>query len=445
MRVLMLLMVFLGLSGTALVVPHVGVLVWTWIAVMVPHQLTWDIAANWNLVFVVALATALSWVLSAEPKRLPLDATTALILLFMTWMTVSTVFALVPAQSWGLWDRYFKFMVLIVAILGLMHRKSRIHALIWVLVLSVGYYGVKGGGFTLATGGLYTVLGPDHSMLGDNNQLAVGLAMTIPLINYLRLNSENRLIRMGLVLAAALCLIAIIGSYSRGGLLALVAMLGFLAMKSRRKLLIFVLAAAVVVPGVMLMPERWKERMDTISHYDEDESVQGRLDAWTFAIRVAADRPLVGGGFGATEVRRVFQEYVPGQKQRAAHSIYFMALGDLGYVGLGLFLAILFVGWRNASWIIRASRNRPERAWARDLADMTQVSLIGFMIGGAALSLTYFTLPYALIASMALIRRMIRQEDAQAGKAAVPARRPTPPPTLIPAKAGLRRSAAPAP
>jgi probable O-glycosylation ligase (exosortase A-associated) len=216
MRVLMLLMVFLGLSGTALVVPHVGVLVWTWIAVMVPHQLTWDIAANWNLVFVAALATAISWVLSAEPKRLPLDATTVLILLFMTWMTVSTVFALVPAQSWGLWDRYFKFMVLIVAILGLMHRKSRIHALIWVLVLSVGYYGVKGGGFTLATGGLYTVLGPDHSMLGDNNQLAVGLAMTIPLINYLRLNSENRLIRMGLVLAAALCLIAIIGSYSRG-------------------------------------------------------------------------------------------------------------------------------------------------------------------------------------------------------------------------------------
>ena len=63
--------------------------------------------------------------------------------------------------------------------------RTRIDALIWVAVISLLYYGIKGGVFTIETGGVYKVLGPDGTIIGDNNQLALALLMTIPLVERL--------------------------------------------------------------------------------------------------------------------------------------------------------------------------------------------------------------------------------------------------------------------
>jgi hypothetical protein len=52
---------------------------------------------------------------------------------------------------------------------------------------------------------------------------------------------------------------------------------------------------------------------------------------------------------------------------------------------------------------IRAkAAGRPELAWARELASMIQVSLVGFAVGGAFLGLAYFDLPYSLMAIVVL-------------------------------------------
>jgi putative inorganic carbon (HCO3(-)) transporter len=40
-----------------------------------------------------------------------------------------------------------------------------IHRLAWVLVISLGVYGVKGGIFTLRSGGSYRVWGPDGTFI----------------------------------------------------------------------------------------------------------------------------------------------------------------------------------------------------------------------------------------------------------------------------------------
>lgn len=49
----------------------------------------------------------------------------------------------------------------------------------------------------------------------------------------------------------------------------------------------------------------------------------------------------------------------------AAHSIYFQVLGDQGFAGLAIFLLILASAWRNASVVVRATRDREEWHWAR--------------------------------------------------------------------------------
>ena len=48
--------------------------------------------------------------------------------------------------------------------------------------------------------------------------------------------------------------------------------------------------------------------------------------------------------------------------------------------------------------------------WASRVAQLTQVSLIGYAVGGLFLGLAYFDLPYHLMAIMILTKEYVRRE-----------------------------------
>ena len=185
----------------------------------------------------------------------------------------------------------------------------------------------------------------------------------------------------------------------------------FLAMKSRRKVAI-VVGAVVVLTAFMLMPGQWHERMATIGSYEEDSSAMGRINAWWMAWNLAKDRFPIGGGFAIYEPD-VFARYAPNPIDlHAAHSIYFQVIGEHGFVGLFLFLLVFLLAWRAGSWTIRNTRGIPELSWASDLAGMLQASLVGFAIGGAFLSLTYFDLPYYIAVMLIVTRDLVKSDVA---------------------------------
>ncbi|HET9216320.1 MAG TPA: putative O-glycosylation ligase, exosortase A system-associated, partial [Terriglobia bacterium] len=76
-------------------------------------------------------------------------------------------------------------------------------------------------------------------------------------------------------------------------------------------------------------------------------------------------------------------------------------LGEHGYVGLALYLSMLLALWLNAGKIVKLAHARSDMAWARELAEMMRVTLVGFAVGGAFLSLVNFDVPYYLVALMA--------------------------------------------
>ena len=127
------------------------------------------------------------------------------------------------------------------------------------------------------------------------------------------------------------------------------------------------------------------------------------------AFNLAVDRPLTGGGFEIYDAR-TFALYAPNPNDvHAAHSLYFQALGEHGFVGLALYLALGWATWRTAAAIIRLSRGKPELAWALGLATMSQASMVGFAVGGAFLSLLYFDMPYYLMAALIATRILVEQ------------------------------------
>ncbi len=162
--------------------------------------------------------------------------------------------------------------------------------------------------------------------------------------------------------------------------------------------------ALVLVLGIVLMPQYWHERMGTIAAEEVDASVQGRLDAWGYAIDLALERP-IGGGFRAVE------GYVNPNSgvSRSAHSIYFEVLGEHGFVGLALYLALGIGTFLMGTRILRHAKGDPDLVWARDLASMLQVSIAAFAVAGLFLGLAFFDLFYHLVVIMVLTGAVVRE------------------------------------
>ena len=409
MRDILITIIILGSLPFILKSPAIGGLMWVWVSVMNPHTQAWGFATHLPFAFIIAIATMLSLMVTREPKSLPLTPVSVLLLLFVAWMNVTALFALLPASSWMQWNKVMKIMLMSFVIMMVIRTRRDIVRLIWVLVVSLGYYGVKGGIFTIRSGGTERVWGPEDTFIGDNNALALALIITIPLMYYLQQNTDRRWVRHGLSAAMLLSALAALGSYSRGGLLAIAAMGLFMWMKSGRKLVLGALLCLVAPLLLAFMPDRWAERMDTINTYQDDESAMGRLNAWRMAWNLARDR-FPGGGFDVSD-GGIFARYAPNPMDvHAAHSIYFQVLGEHGFVGLFLYLALGIATWRTAGAIIRRTRGQPELRWAHGLATMSQASLIGFAVGGAFLSLLYFDMPYYLMAALIATRIIVERQ-----------------------------------
>ena len=413
MRDLVLVMAFGVVTLPAFVMPHIGVLVWIWIAIMNPHRESFGFTHGMPFNMVIAAITLGVWLFSRESKRIPFNAVTILLVLFTIWMVITTIAGLDPDYSYRLLDRNLKTMLLVLAILGLFTTRTRIHALAWMLAISLAYWSVSGALFMAVTGGAHRLFGPSASMIGDNNHLAAAILMMFPILNYLRLNSKEKLVRLALMGMMGLTLIAVLGSYSRGAFIGLAAMLPFFWWRSKAKVLSLVVLSGLAIGALAAMPQHFFDRMNTIKTAEEDASFNQRLNAWETAINIAQDRPLVGGGFSTTEVPHIYQRYRPDGDvtvSRAIHSIYFQVLGDQGYPGLILFLAIGFFSWRNARHVIRATKRIPELQWAHDLASMLMVSGMVYFVAGAGLSLAYYDYYYCIVAVLIVLRDLVRRE-----------------------------------
>jgi probable O-glycosylation ligase (exosortase A-associated) len=412
LRDLVLALIIFGLLPFILASPYIGVLVWSWLGYMNPHRLTWGFAYSFPWVELVAITTILGFIFSRKEKfYLPWTKVTTLFLLFIGWMAVTSYFAFMPDVAWHRFSIFFKIMVLVFFTLLLVQSRERLHWLIWVIAVSIGFFGVKGGLFVLATGGQYRVIGPPQSFIHNTNDIAFAMAMVLPLMRYLQLQTRHKWVRIGLWSAMGLTSIAILGTYSRGGMLTLAAVLLMLFWKTRGKFLMLVMAVVAIPIMLSIVPQKWYNRMATIETYHQDESAMGRIQSWKFAAHLALHRPLVGGGFRPYLKPSAWRRYAPpNAPAREIHSIWFKTLGEQGFVGLAIFLAILFFSWRNCVWVRKRTRGLGDWKWAYDLSSMLYVSGVAFCVGGTFLPQPYFDLAYQLFAIVILVRHRVEKD-----------------------------------
>ena len=396
----------------ALAHPWMGIMGWTFISLASPHRQAWGFIYDAPVGMLVALATLIGMLLSKDPKRLVVNGPMVWMALLVMWMLIAYPFSLdqYSGENKDLLIKVMKIMFMNFVALTVLYTRKQVDVLIAVCAISLGIYGVKGGIFTLLTGGTFRVQGLGGFLLG-NNEMALALIMVVPLLYYLRYITENRWYRIGLALTIFLTCVAAIGSQSRGALIAIVAMGAAFIYRSptRGKAILPLLAIAFFIP--FFMPENWWMRMDTIADYQQDASAMGRINAWKLAWNVATHN-FFGGGF-YLESNEIFARYAPDPTDiHVAHSIYFQTLGQHGFVGLSLFLGMWISTWRTSRWISKNCTAPNDQMLAR----MIEVSLIGFATGGAFLNLAYFDGPYYLMVALMVMRHKLLENATAPGR-----------------------------
>ena len=420
MRDLMFALMMLVAVPLAIARPFNAYLLWAWTAVVVPTSYFYGFMAGTRLNFLFALLTLLLIFLGRVPwKSYQANRVTWLYLLFLAHATLVFLVAY-PLNPHN--EEYYGFLLkgLLFCLLMPFFIRERLHmhALIIVIVLGFGLHGVLNGLKTVASAGGHNVVGPSGTMISDRNHLSTALALALPLIYYLFQQSRHRLIRWGFLGGFVLVALAIAGSGSRGGFIALAVVFGWLVMTSRKRWSALVLVAILALLFFNLAPAEWFNRLSTIEDAGEDASFMGRVIAWKVSSAMALSNPIFGGGFHAVQVQGIWDQFkaapgllgflnlpIPEFSAKAAHSIYFEVMGDMGFVGLFIFMTILLHALRSRFVIKRQLHSMgPQWLWARDMADMLMLGIVAYMAGGAAVSLAYFEVIYMVVMLMEMLR-----------------------------------------
>lgn len=409
MRDILIVSIVAIASIMALRRPWIGIMLWTWLSVMNPHRFTWGFAYDAPLAAISVAVTLLGMLMTSERKS-PFQGTPVTIFaVFTVWVTLSWFLGVDSEGDYYQWTKVMKIFFMTFIAISLLHTKHHLIAFAWVATGSLAILGAKGGIFTILHGGSYRVWGPPDSFIEDNNEFALALIMTIPLLHFLQMQISSKWLRYGVSATIFLCAASALGSHSRGGLIAIAAMGIMFWWRSPRKgpmTLLIIVSLFALLP---MMPEEWWQRMDTISEYNEDESALGRLYAWRVATEVAKHH-FFGAGM-SYQHSGIFQLYGNGGAPIAAHSIYFQILGNHGFGGLFLFLLIWLSTFSSAAWLRSNARLIPQAVWAANLGSMVQVSLIAYAVGGAFLSLSYFDLPYIMMVLVVMARKWVENRS----------------------------------
>jgi probable O-glycosylation ligase (exosortase A-associated) len=267
------------------------------------------------------------------------------------------------------------------------------------------------------------------AFLGDGNDYALSVNITIPFCLFLIFDAPK--FRQKLFYGAVLVflILMIVATQSRGGTIALACVGIYYWAKSDRKVAMASVAAAALVAVFLFAPAAYFERMNQVT--PEESSAQGRILAWKGAMRMAVDHPLLGVGAGHFPVK-YGAEYrtsmdVPWQ---TAHSVYFLALGELGFPGLIFVLTYIFgnLAANRGVAVRRRAHGGPTARSDANLMVCLSASLIAFATGGAFLSALYYPHIYVLGGILVAARRVVNDhvDSADAGSGGETAERAGP-------------------
>lgn len=388
--------------------PYIALSGVLFVDILKPQNLSFGFLANKPLAMIITLLFFLSFALNSKDRKFPAFKWHPILIgLFMIWITVTTFKAEFQFLAWYKHDYSFKTMLFCIFIPFVLNTKKQFNFAIAVIVFSTSYYFVAAGlntVFGTAYYGAQLVLTRvGDSMMTESSTLAMTAVMIMPLIIFLAKNSVYATKIPFFKLIMALCgfaaVMTIVGSHARTGLVGLAVLGFFIFLKSKQKLKVLSVISIAILFLMTFVSSNYLERMATITESKQESSALGRIIVWKWTLDYVKERPIYGGGFmsykaNAGKLKGYGDENVnvdyKEDSGKAFHNIYIEVLGEHGYVGLAIFLLILYNSWRLNRTVIRAKISE----WYTAAANALNIALIVFCVCGNFIGVAFSPWPY---------------------------------------------------
>ncbi len=411
MRDIAVLLFLLASIGAAFRRPWLGVLGLAVFSYLNPHSYAWGFMRQFPAYQALFIAVVVAFLVKNKDRQ-PLPRDWRIPAFFFLWFyfLITTLDALVPVAAWPRLVEVSKIYLPFIFTLWLINDRQKLYYLIITIAGSIGLLAVKGGIWALGTGFSHRVYGPPGTQFYENNAFAIATLMAIPLLILWLRETANRKLKLALMAAVPLAFASAISSHSRGALLTMSVLVPLLLWHSKRKYLALPVLLAGIWFAATHLPEEWFQRMETLETYQEDQSAQGRLEAWRDGLDYALHNPLTGAGFEGW--RRV--------TRRDWHSSYVEILAEHGVIAFAVWLSLLFGTIISLTRILRRVARLEHMAWAQNWAQMLRASLVAYAVGTLFLGLSYWDIFYHLVFISVLFRKFVMEELERPAAAAAP-------------------------
>jgi len=389
-----------------------SVLFYLWNAYFRPEELVWsDSIRALRLSYIIGAYAVISTILSK--KDFPSGFYSVLLTVFFLHTLLSLIFSKYTDAIFDEWVAFAKIIMLCYLILMNVTDLAKIRLTLLIIVLSLGLEGAKQGWFSVLT---FSTAANTNSIpfLGDNNGVAVGMAMLVPVIVLLAKTSSHRWHYLFYLVIMVGVIFRVLYTFSRGGFIALIALFIAAMLLSKQKFLIFFCILIFFFLALLILPTSFWDKMDTIQSYDEveDQSALGRFHFWNVAVKMADDNHFLGIGPNAYPLAFDTYDETNGAfgRRRHVHSTYFGVLAELGYVGSFLFTLIILTALYMCLKIRFLLPYSPNYLPLRQTALALEVSLVAYLAGTVFLTFQYQEMFWHFIALTFAAYRVFQQE-----------------------------------
>lgn len=414
------------------------VLTYVYIDIVSPQRLTYILLNSVPISLIAAGMSVVAWI-AVDDKRdtrfAPRQMLMLALLFYCLWTTKTADF---PVDAQYKWEWVWKALAFAIFLPLTLRTKLRIESLLLFMILSAASIIIVGGIKTLGSGGGYGEL---NLMVSNNAGLYEGSTIStvaiaiIPLILWFSqfgtVFAPDWRVRTFCYALIFSCLLIPVGTSTRTGLLC-IGLLGVLSLRDvKRRLTYLALAGAAGVLALPFLPSAFTQRMETIGTYQADASASTRLAVWAWTLDYVKQNPF-GGGFNAFLQNRIRYEKVAvvGEagnqtverstevdKARAYHSAYFEMLGEQGWPGLMLWLAINLGGLFRMEVLRRRYAKADadaEDVWVVPLAAALQNGHIVYLFGANFIAIAFQPFVFMLIGAQIGLDTYLARKRADA-------------------------------
>jgi O-antigen ligase len=264
--------------------------------------------------------------------------------------------------------------------------------------------------------------------LGDENDFCMTMNMIIPFPFFLAIHEggRKRILYMGLIV---MFLFVIVMTQSRGGFVGLIATCIYCWLRTKKKVLIAL--AGILLAGfvVLVAPSSYWSEVRSIQEEGASKGTGAeRVYTWGIGWHMFLDHPIMGVGQGnfpwvfkkyEYEVTRSDEPFrgrsVAG---RAAHSIYFTMLPELGLIGTMLFLGMVVMNIKDLNLIkkslIQKTKQKGKIIESRyyPLALALEGSMIAYLVSGAFISVLYYPNFWIFMGFVISLKQIVSKDSA---------------------------------